>query len=111
MHLLTGKHPLARLFCRLPLCYGNLLHNSSALSAGTLRQSGRFNSEPCLKLLVGPNTARGNLLYLGKRQASVPLPQEDEGQEVTGTSCSGRQDGNMLGVLVVAMVTMIFLLL
>lgn len=95
MHLFTGKHLLARLFCRLPLCYGNLLQNSSALSGRTLRQSGRFNSEPCLKLLVNPNTATGNLLYLVKDRPLL-LPQEDEGQEVMGISCSGRQDGKIL---------------
>lgn len=43
-----------------------VLQNSSALSGRTLRQSGRFNGEPCPKRLVSPNTAAGNLLYLGK---------------------------------------------
>lgn len=36
MHLLTGKHPLARLFSRLPLCYGNLLCAPKQL--GSIRQ-------------------------------------------------------------------------
>lgn len=41
-----------------------VLQNSSALSGRTLRQSGRFNAEPCPALLLSPST--GNWLYLGK---------------------------------------------
>lgn len=66
-HTLTGKHTPTRLLSRLPLCYGNLLCAPKQLYF--IRQnteSGWFNRESSLKHLVGPNTAAGNLLYLGK---------------------------------------------
>lgn len=95
MHLPTGKHPLAKLFC-----YGDLLQNSSALSGRTLRASGRITSEPRLELLVSPSTATGNLLYRvndKKMKDRMPwgLPVRASGWK-------------HFGVLVVAMVTMIF---
>lgn len=94
IHLLTGKTPTGHAPQRA-LCYGNLscdpktalLHQAEHSD----RQSGRFDSEPCPTLRFGPNTATGNLLYLGKRQASA-LPHGDERQEVMGTSRSGRME-------------------
>lgn len=64
-----------------------VLQNSSALSGRTLRQSGRFNAEPCPSTSVQPKYRKP---ALSRKSQAPALPPEDEGQEVMGTSCSGR---------------------
>lgn len=44
----------------------SVFQNRPAPSGRALRRSGRLNSELCPALLFSPNTATGNLLYLGK---------------------------------------------
>ena len=92
IHSLTGKQALATLLGSHDVMVTSPeLQNSRAPSGRALRRSGRFKSEPCPKLLLGPNTADRKPALSRKRQAPA-LPHADERQEVMGTSRSGRME-------------------
>lgn len=102
---ITGKHTGTSSDCLSVMVTSSVLQNSSAPSGRTLSLSGRFSFRSCPKHLHGPNRSHRKPALSRKKTSSRSPPKQAcpaVGQEETGTSCSGRQDGKtvlMVGLI------------